>query len=67
MSGTVCPRAGISTTIARRSFTGSLAVRPIRCSRCPSVIVTGRTNTSDRRPMATSENTIREAAWQSPS
>jgi len=32
MSGTLCPCADISTTIARRSFTGSLAVRPIRCS-----------------------------------
>jgi hypothetical protein len=39
-----------------RSFTGSLAVRPIRCNRRPSVIVTGRTNTSAGRPIATSEN-----------
>ena len=49
MSGTPCPCADISTTIARRSLTGSRAVRPIRCSRCPSVIVTGRTNTSGGR------------------
>ena len=42
--------------IARRSLTGSLAVRPIRCNRRPSVIDTGRTNTSGGRPIATSEN-----------
>ena len=58
MSGTLWPCADISTTIARRSRTGSRAVRPIRCSRCPSVIVTGRTNTSGGRPMTTSENSL---------
>jgi len=56
ISGALCPCADISTTIARRSFTGSFAVRPIRCNRWPSVIVTGRTNTSGGRPIATSEN-----------
>jgi hypothetical protein len=58
MSGALCPCADISTTIARRSFTGSLAVRPIRCNRRPSVIVTGRTNTSGGRAIATSENSF---------
>ena len=33
-----------------------LALRPIRCNRRPSVIVTGRTNTLWGRPIATSEN-----------
>jgi hypothetical protein len=56
ISGTLCPCADISTTIARRSFTGSLAVRLIRCKRLPSPIVTGRTNTSGGRPITTSEN-----------
>jgi hypothetical protein len=37
------PCADISTTIAGRSFTGSLAVRPIRCNRLLSAIMTGRT------------------------
>lgn len=52
------PCADISTTIARRSLAGSRAVRPIRCSRCPSVIVTGPTNTSGGWPIATSENSL---------
>src|SRR5215471_17263849 len=56
ISGAACPCADISTTIARRSLTGSLAVRPIRRNRAPSAIVTGRTNTSGGRPIATSEN-----------
>jgi hypothetical protein len=56
MSGTVWPCADISTTIARRSFTGSLAVRPICCKRRPSAIVTGRTKTSGGRPITTSGN-----------
>ena len=43
ISGTLRPCADISTTIAGRSFTGSLAVRPIRAARLPSAIVTGRT------------------------
>jgi hypothetical protein len=60
MSGALCPRADISTTIARRSFTGSLAVRPIRCNRRPPVIETGRTNTSGGRPIATSGKLIRK-------
>lgn len=62
MSGTLWPCADISTTIARRSRTGSRAVRPIRRRRCPSAIVTGRTNTSGGRPMATSSNTTPEHA-----
>ncbi len=33
MSGAGWPWADISTTIARRSFIGSLAVRVIRCNR----------------------------------
>src|SRR5215468_1210747 len=56
ISGALCSCADISTTIARRSLTGSLAVRPIRCNRRPSVIYTGRTNTSTGRAIATSEN-----------
>jgi ankyrin repeat protein len=55
-----CPCADISTTIARRSLTGSLAVRPIRCNRRPSATVTGRTNTSGGRPVATSENSRKQ-------
>jgi hypothetical protein len=54
MSGAGWPCADISTTIDRRSFTGSFAVRPIRRSRCPSAIEIGRTNTSGRRPITTS-------------
>ncbi|WP_328508278.1 hypothetical protein [Streptomyces sp. NBC_00391] len=53
MSGTDRPLADIITTIARRSLTGSFAVRLIRCSRRPSSKLTGRTNTSGRRPTAT--------------
>src|SRR6516165_1165796 len=56
ISGALCPCADISTTIARRSRTGSLAVRPIRCNRWPSLIDTGRANTSAGRPITTSEN-----------
>jgi hypothetical protein len=37
-----------------------LAVRPIRCNRRPSAIVTGRTNTSGGRPIATSENSRKQ-------
>jgi hypothetical protein len=56
ISGTLCPCADISTTIALRSLTGSLALRPIRCNRLPSAIVTGRTNTTGGRAITTSEN-----------
>jgi hypothetical protein len=35
-----------------------LAVRPIRYSRLPSVIMTGRTNTSGNAPIATSEKSL---------
>ncbi|MDX3762010.1 MULTISPECIES: hypothetical protein [Streptomyces] len=52
MSGTDWPWADIITKMARRSFTGSFAVRLIRCSRRPSSMLTGRTNTSERRPTA---------------
>ncbi|MEU1881442.1 hypothetical protein ABZ470_29435 [Streptosporangium sp. NPDC020072] len=45
----------ISTTIARRSFTGSLAERVILCRRRFS-IVNARTNTSGLRATATSQN-----------
>lgn len=50
MSGAGCPWADISTTIARRSFTGSFAVLVIRCNLCPSAIDTCRTNTFGRLP-----------------
>jgi len=53
-TGTLCTCADISTTIARRSLTGSFAVRPIRWNRRPSVNVTRRTNTSGGRPIVTS-------------
>jgi hypothetical protein len=33
MSGAGCPWADINTMIAHRSFTGSFAVRVIRCNR----------------------------------
>ncbi|WP_244317794.1 hypothetical protein [Streptomyces chryseus] len=45
MSLTAWPCADISTTMARRDLTGSLAVRLSRCSRRPSSMLTGRTNT----------------------
>jgi len=47
-SGCLC--AHISITIPLRSFTGSFAVRLIRCNRCLSAILTCRTNTSGRLP-----------------
>ncbi|MFF4803237.1 hypothetical protein ACFY1U_33290 [Streptomyces sp. NPDC001351] len=50
MSGTDCPCADIITTIARRSRTASFAVLLIRCSRRPSSMLTGRTNTPDDVP-----------------
>jgi len=56
--GSSTGRAGRSAAapIARRSLTGSLAGRPIRRNRRPSVNVTCRTDTSEGRPIATSEN-----------
>ncbi|UGY94407.1 hypothetical protein [Streptomyces gobiensis] len=62
MSRTAWPCADIITTIARRSRTGSFAVRLIRCNRRPSSMLTGRTNTPGRRPTTTS--TI--SAWKQP-
>jgi hypothetical protein len=52
MSGTGQPCAEANTIIARRSRTRSLAVRLICCSRCPSAIDNGRTNTSGGRAIA---------------
>lgn len=49
ISGTGQPCADANTIIARRNRTRSLAVRLIRCNRCPSDIVNGRTNTSGGR------------------
>lgn len=51
MSPAGWPCAEASTTIARRSRTGSFAVRLIRANRCPSAIDTARTNTSGLRPI----------------
>lgn len=48
--------------IARRSRTASFAVRLIRCSRRPSSMLTGRTNTPGRRPTTTSTITT----WKQP-
>ncbi|MGW2566020.1 hypothetical protein [Streptomyces sp. NPDC001537] len=62
MSGTDCPCADIITTIARRSRTASFAIRLIRCSRRPSSMLTGRTNTPGRRPTTTSTVTT----WKQP-
>jgi len=59
------PELTSAPTIARRSRTGSFAVRPIRCSRCPSAIETRRTNTSGPRPMTTSRSAWK-AAWTLP-
>lgn len=56
MSLTVWPWADINTTIARRSFTGSFALRLIPCSFWPSSILTGRTNTLGRHPTSTSKS-----------
>ncbi|MEB3960542.1 hypothetical protein OKJ48_09825 [Streptomyces kunmingensis] len=52
---TAWPWVDISTTIARRSRTGSFAVRLICCSLRPSSMLTGRTNTPGRRPTANSK------------
>src|SRR3954452_21978088 len=63
MSETVRPCPDIITTIARRSRTGSLAVRVIRASFRPSSIDSGRTNTLGRRATTTSRTRGR-AAWR---
>lgn len=55
MSGAGCPWADISTTIARRSFTGSFAVRVIRCNRWPQPSTpAGRTPAAVYPPATTS-------------
>ena len=50
MSFTVWPWADIITTMDPCSLTGSFEVRPIRCRRRPSSMLTGRTNTSRTTP-----------------
>jgi hypothetical protein len=62
MSGTAWPWPDINTTIARRSLTGSFAVRVIRCSFRPSSIDSGRTNTSGRRATTISHTGTWKAA-----
>jgi hypothetical protein len=52
ISATVCPWPDIIATAARRSRTGSVDRRVIRCSFCPSLFVSDRTNTSAGRAMA---------------
>ena len=54
MSRTVWPWPDIITTIARRSRTGSLELRVIRCSLRPSSIDSGRTNRLGLRATPTS-------------
>jgi hypothetical protein len=54
MSRTARPWPDINTTTARRSLTGSFAVRLIRCSCRPSSTDNGRTNTSGQRATTTS-------------
>ncbi|GAB3275549.1 hypothetical protein GCM10027589_00790 [Actinocorallia lasiicapitis] len=56
------PWADIITTIARRSFTGSLAVLVIFCRRRPSSIDNARTNTPGFLATTTSRNRFRDKA-----
>jgi hypothetical protein len=60
MSGTLCPLRRHQHHDRPPQLHRILAVRPIRCNRCPSVIVTGRTDTSGGRPIITSENSRKQ-------